>query len=131
MSPRHVPASVTELQRVGLFAELPGETLSKLADRMLREEIPSGTVVIREGEPGDRFYVLVSGVATVSQTSIGDRSILRAGEFFGEVAPTMHVSRTATVTAMTPCVVASCDKTTFDELLRPLFADDGDDPEAA
>ena len=75
MSPRHVPASVTELQRVGLFAELPGETLSKLADRMLREEIPSGTVVIREGEPGDRFYVLVSGVATVSQTSIGARSV--------------------------------------------------------
>ena len=124
MSPRHVPASVTELQRVGLFAELPGETLSKLADRMLREEIPSGTVVIREGEPGDRFYELVSGVATVSQTSIGARSILRAGEFFGEVAPTMHVSRTATVTEMTPCVVASCDKTTFDELVRPLFADD-------
>ena len=115
---------MTELQRVGLFAELPGETLSKLADRMLREEIPSGTVVIREGEPGDRFYVLVSGVATVSQTSIGARSIMRAGEFFGEVAPTMHVSRTATVIAMTPCVVASCDTATFDELVRPLFADD-------
>ena len=128
MSPRHVPASVTELQRVGLFAELPGETVSKLADRMLREDIASGTVVIREGEPGDRFYVLVSGVATVSQTSIGARRILRAGEYFGEVAPTMHVSRTATVIAMTPCVVASCDAATFDELVRPLFVDDGDDP---
>ena len=126
MSPRHVPASVTELQRVGLFAELPGETLSKLADRMLREELASGTVVIREGEPGDRFYVLVSGVATVSQTSIGARSILRAGEFFGEVALVMNVPRTATVTAMTPCVVASCDQAAFDELLRPLFAEDVD-----
>jgi CRP-like cAMP-binding protein len=39
----------------------------------------------------------------------------------------MNVARTATVTAMTPCVVASCDERTFDELLRPLFADDGDD----
>jgi CRP-like cAMP-binding protein len=36
----------------------------------------------------------------------------------------MNVPRTATVTAMTPCVVASCDAATFDELLRPLFADD-------
>ena len=131
MSPRHVPASVTELGRIGLFSGLPGTTLGKLADRMVREELASGTVVIREGEPGDRFYVLVSGVATVSQTSIGDRRILRAGEFFGEVALAMHVSRTATVSALTPCVVASCDKATFDELLRPLFADDGDDPEAA
>jgi hypothetical protein len=32
---------------------------------------------------------------------------------------------------MTPCVVASCDERTFDELVRPLFADDGDDPVAA
>jgi len=115
---------VTELARVGLFSELPGETLMKLADRMRREEVASGTVIIREGEPGDRFYVLLSGVAGVSQTSIGDRSILRAGDFFGEVAVTMHVSRTATVTAMTPCVLASCDVVAFDELLRPLFADD-------
>ena len=126
MSPRHVPASVTELARVGLFAELPGETLTKLADRMQRADVAAGTVVIREGEPGDRFYVLLSGVAGVSQTSIGDRRILRAGEFFGEVALAMHVSRTATVTAMTPCVVASCDAAAFDELIRPFFADDSE-----
>ena len=124
MSPRHVPASVTELTRVGIFASLPGETVGKLADRMQRDEVAAGTVLVREGELGDRFYVLLSGVAGVSQSSLGNRGILRAGEFFGEVALTMHVPRTATVTAMTPCVVASCDTATFDELVRPLFADD-------
>ena len=124
MSARHVPASVTELARVGLFADLTGETLTKLADRMQRDEVTPGTVLIREGEPGDRFFVLLSGVAGVSQTTLGERRILKAGEFFGEVALTMHVPRTATVTAMTPCVVASCDEATFDELVRPLFADD-------
>jgi CRP-like cAMP-binding protein len=123
MSPRHVPASVTELSRVGLLSSLPGELLTKLAERMQREEIPAGTVVLREGEPGDRFFVLLSGLAAVSQTSLGGRSVLRAGEYFGEVALAMGVSRTATVTAMTPCVIASCDEKTFDELLRPLFAD--------
>jgi CRP-like cAMP-binding protein len=116
---------VTELSRIGLFATLPGETLGKLADRMEREDVAAGTVLVREGEPGDRFYVLVSGLATVSQESLGERSVLRAGEFFGEVALTMNVPRTATVTAMTQCVVASCDRAAFDELLRPLFADDG------
>lgn len=125
VSPRHVPASVTELARVGLFASLPGETLGKLAERMERAEVPAGTVVLREGQPGDRFFVLLSGVATVSQSSRGERGVLRAGEFFGEVALAMHVPRTATVTTMTPCVVASCDAATFDELVRPIFADDG------
>lgn len=124
MSPRHVPASVTELTRVGLFASLPGETLGKLADLMRRDEVASGTVLLREGEPGDRFFVLLSGLAAVSQSSLGGRRVLRAGEYFGEVALAMDVPRTATVTAMTPCVVASCDTATFDELLRPLFADD-------
>jgi CRP-like cAMP-binding protein len=127
MSPRHVPASVTELARVGLFADLSGETLGKLADRMRREEVTPGTVLIREGEPGNRFFVLLSGLAGVSQATLGERRVLKAGEFFGEVALTMNVPRTATVTAMTPCVVASCDERTFDELLRPLFVDDGDD----
>jgi CRP-like cAMP-binding protein len=124
VSPRHVPASVTELARVGLFAELPGETLTRLADRMRRDEVAAGTAVVREGDPGDRFYVLLSGIAAVSQTSLGGRRVLRAGEYFGEVALAMEVARTATVTAMTPCIVASCDRPTFDDLLRPLFAED-------
>jgi CRP-like cAMP-binding protein len=115
---------VTELARVGLFGSLSGETMRLLADRMRRDDVPAGSVIVREGEPGDRFYVLLTGVAGVSQSSLGERRILRAGEFFGEVALTMKVPRTATVTAMTPCVVASCDAATFDELVRPLFADD-------
>lgn len=115
---------MTELARVGLFGDLPGQTLGKLADRMRRDEVGAGSVIVREGERGDRFYVLLSGVAGVSQSELGQRSILQAGEYFGEVALTMKVPRTATITAMTPCVVASCDVATFDELVRPLFADD-------
>jgi len=60
----------------------------------------------------------------VSQRALGGRSMLRPGDYFGEVALAMDVPRTATVAAVTPAVVASCDRETFDELLRPLFADD-------
>jgi CRP-like cAMP-binding protein len=120
-----VPATVTELSRVGLLSSLPGETLTRLAERMTRDEVAPGTVLVREGDSDDRFYVLLAGIAAVSQAALGGRGILRAGETFGEVAPVAGVRRTATVTAMTPCVVASCDRATFDELLRPLFADDG------
>jgi len=103
---------------------LPGETLATLGQRMEREEVAPGTVLVREGEADDRFYVLLSGVLAVSQRDLGARSVLRPGDYFGEVAPAMGISRTATVSAMTPAVVASCDRATFDELLRPLFADD-------
>jgi CRP-like cAMP-binding protein len=124
MSPRHVPASVSELARIELLAGLPGETLARLGQRMERQEVAPGTVLVREGELDDRFYVLLAGVLAVSQRDLGVRSVLRPGDYFGEVAPAMSVPRTATVSAMTPAVVASCDRATFDELLRPLFADD-------
>jgi ATP-binding cassette subfamily B protein len=122
-TPRFVPATVHELQRVGLLAELPGQTLLKLGERMRREEVPAGGAVVEEGEDGDRFYVVLSGVFSVSQTSLGPRSVLRPGDYFGEVALAMDVPRTASVRALTPATVASCDRAAFDEFIRPLFAD--------
>ena len=123
MSPRFVPASITELQRAGLLAELPGETLVRLGQKMRREEVSAGNAVIEEGESGDRFYVVLSGMFTVSQKSVGARSVLQPGDYFGEVALAMGVPRTASVRALTQATVASCDRATFDEFIRPLFAD--------
>jgi CRP-like cAMP-binding protein len=117
-------ATQHELARLELLAGLPGETLMKLAKRMEREEFAPGTTIVREGDPGDRFYVLFAGMLSVSNTAMGRRDVLRPGDYFGEVALAMDVPRTATVTAITPVVVASCDRETFDEFLRPLFADD-------
>jgi ATP-binding cassette, subfamily B, bacterial len=124
MSPRHVPASVTELSRIGLLASLPGERLNALAARMEREQLAPGAAAVSQGEPGERFYVVLSGLLNVSQAERGGRSVLRPGDYFGEVSLAMGIPRTATVRAMTPAVVASCDRETFDELLRPLFAED-------
>jgi ATP-binding cassette, subfamily B, bacterial len=119
--PRHVPASVSELSRIGLLVSLPGERLLALAERMSREDVASGTVIMREGEPGERFYVLLQGMVGVTQSHLGPRRLLRPGDYFGEVAAAMDIPRTATVTAITPCVVASCDRETFDEYVFPLF----------
>jgi CRP-like cAMP-binding protein len=121
---RHVPATVHELSRIGLLAGLPGERLNELAGRMAREEIPAGAGIVEQGEPGERFYVLLSGMLNVSQQELGERRVLRPGDYFGEVALAMDVPRTASVRAVTPATVASCDRATFDELLRPLFADE-------
>ena len=122
--PRHVPATVHELTRVELLSGLPGSKLAELAGRLEREEVGPGETVVREGDPGDRFYIVLSGLFSVSQEGIGERRMLRPGDSFGEVALAMGIPRTASVRAVTPAVVASCDQRTFDELLRPLFADE-------
>ena len=123
MSPRHVPATAHELSRVSLLAGLPGETLAALARRMTREDVPAGTTIVREGEDDDRFYVVLSGIVAATTESLGPRRVLRPGEYFGEVAAALGVPRTATIHAMSPVTVASCDRETFEELIRPLFAD--------
>jgi ATP-binding cassette, subfamily B, bacterial len=124
MSPRASSATAHELQRVGLLASLPGELLAKLAAQMEREYVPAGQGVVVEGERGNRFYVVLAGLLSVTQNSLGERRVLRPGDYFGEVGAAMDVPRTATVRAVTPATVASCDRATFDEFVRPLFADD-------
>ena len=123
MSPRAAGATQHELSRIGLLASLPGETLARLAQRMIREDIPSGGSVVREGDEGERFYVVLNGMLTVSQQSRGAQSVLRPGDYFGEVALAMNMPRTASVRALTPATVASCDRATFDEFVRPLFSE--------
>ncbi len=124
MSPRAAGATQHELSRIGLLASLPGQTLARLAQRMTREDISAGAPVVTEGEEGDRFYVVLSGMLSVSQQSRGTQNVLRPGDYFGEVSLAMHMPRTASVRALTPATVASCDQETFDEFVRPLFADD-------
>ena len=123
MSPRMSAATVAELARVGLLAELPGEKLAKLAERMSREYVPAGTEIVREGEFGSRFYVVVAGLLAVTQDARGERALLRPGDYFGEVAPAMGIRRTASVRAITPSTVASCDRVAFDEFVKPLLGD--------
>ena len=90
---------------------------------MRREQVAPGRAVVSEGEPGERFYVVLSGMLTVSQEALGARRVLRPGDYFGEVALTMDIPRTASIRALTRSVVASCDRETFDEFVRPLLAD--------
>jgi CRP-like cAMP-binding protein len=117
------PIREHEFSRIGLLAELPGEQLRKLSDRMRRDQIAAGAAIVQEGDDGERFFVVLSGMLSVSQEERGTRRVLKPGDYFGEVALTMDIPRTASVRALTPTVVASCDREAFDEFIRPLFAD--------
>jgi CRP-like cAMP-binding protein len=118
---RFTPATVTELSRVELLAGLPGETLAKLGERMERRSLAPGERVVEQGDEGERFYVVLSGLLKATQDERGDRALMRPGEYFGEVALLMNTPRTASVAAVTPATIASCDRETFDALVRPLF----------
>ena len=118
---RRQSATVHELARVELLAGLTGEELVKLAARMEREDVPPGKRVVAEGEDGGRFYIVLTGLLTALQADRGTRNVLRPGDYFGEVSLLMELPRTATVQAVTPATVASCDRATFDEIVRPLF----------
>ena len=120
---RHQSATAHELARIELLAGLPGETLARLGERMERREIAAGEKIVEQGSEGDRFYVLLAGLAIVVQSERGARRVLRPGSSFGEVSLLVDVTRTATVQALTPATVASCDRATFEEFLRPLFVD--------
>jgi CRP-like cAMP-binding protein len=117
------PIREHEFSRIGLLAELPGQQLRKLSERMRREQVAPGAAVVQEGDEGERFYVVLSGMLAVSQEALGPRRLLRPGDYFGEVALAMDMPRTASVRALTPSVIASCDRETFDEIVRPLFSD--------
>ncbi|MES1998015.1 MAG: cyclic nucleotide-binding domain-containing protein [Pseudomonadota bacterium] len=85
--------------------------------------IPAGQTVFRAGEPGNVMYVLISGTADVM---VGDVVVERAepGALLGEMALVEHAPRTATVTAVSDCVLVPIDVARFHFLVQqtPYFA---------
>jgi len=84
-----------------MFAPLPLAVTDLLAAEAEPRQFPAGTVVTREGEVGDRFYLITGGAAAVSVRGAPKPSLLR-GDCFGEIALLRGTPRTATVTAERP-----------------------------
>jgi CRP-like cAMP-binding protein len=85
------------LHGVSIFAPLPESTLEQVTSKLERIRLPAGRDVFRQGDPGDRFYVIAEGEVEVmvDGTSAGT---LGPRESFGEIALLRDIPRTATVT---------------------------------
>jgi CRP-like cAMP-binding protein len=107
---------VIALQRVRLFADVPGRVLAAVARRATEQEVPSGALVIAEGAVEDHLFAVVSGRFWVHN---GDRDVttLGPGTTVGELAALVPEPRSASVTALEPSVLLRIDKAVLDELL--------------
>jgi CRP-like cAMP-binding protein len=88
------------VRRVEVFSELPLTALERLAAGMTPMAAGAGTVLMREGEPGDTFVIVAAGdvEVTVEGRPMGR---LGPGSGFGEIALLRQSARTATVTTLT------------------------------
>jgi hypothetical protein len=94
------------------FAPLPAPELEGLARSLEPVDVGAGTVIIREGDPGDRYYAIAAGEATVTRAGAVTATLSR-GDGFGEIALLRGVPRTATVTAATGMQLYTLDKDAF------------------
>ena len=100
------------LRALPMFAPLPLAVTELLATQIEPRQFPAGTVVMREGEAGDRFYLIVDGSAAVSVHGVAKPSLSR-GDCFGEIALLRDIPRTATVTAAEPLSTVALGREEF------------------
>jgi CRP-like cAMP-binding protein len=108
------------LRSMRLFDELEGIDIAFLTSLFRKEEFRAGDVVIREGDVGDKFYIVESGELAVTHTRDGvtmELSRRKAGDYFGEIALLEKRPRTATVTAMTDAVLLSLEAQDFHDTI--------------
>jgi len=108
------------LKQCPLFVHLTPRTLSQAADHAMHEWFPPGAVIVRQGDPGDKFYVIRKGSVDVT-VSDGAASKMVAtlgkGDFFGEAALLTGAPRNATVIAKEDVELYSLSKEDFQAVI--------------
>jgi CRP-like cAMP-binding protein len=95
---------INVLKRIPIFASMGQEELSGLAEKAIRKKFSRETIIVSEGDDGDSLMIILSGQVKVTLLSEDGKeiilSILREGDFFGEMSLLDGEPRSATVIAM-------------------------------
>jgi hypothetical protein len=109
------------LRRVPMLAALSRATVDDVALRLRLEDVPANSTIVREGEAGDKLYLIKSGEALVLADNPGggevEVGVLHSMDYFGEIALLRDVPRTATVRARGPVQLFSLTRADFQEIL--------------
>jgi ATP-binding cassette subfamily B protein len=107
------------LRAIPLLSTLDEVLLAEIARRFVTERYPADRLVVHEGDPGDKFYIIVRGAVRVTSTAAtgGEQelTVLRDGDHFGEIALLQDVPRTATIRTRIPSLFVTL---TREQLLR-------------
>ena len=103
------------LSRLPLFTTLDGRSMEAVATLAREVEVPAGTVLMREGDAAETFYLIVSGTVHVERAGLPLRS-MSGGGFLGEIALVEDGERTATATCATDCRLLALGRFEFDRV---------------
>jgi CRP-like cAMP-binding protein len=112
------PRLVDALSRVSLLSRVGTAALVQLVDKGVREEWPGGAFIVKRGDQGDCFYLLLQGHATV--VADASQTELRPGDSFGEIAALHGVARQADIVAATPALTFSLHRDDFMRFLPKM-----------
>ena len=102
------------LAKCSIFERVTPRTLTRVADEMTIERLPPGTQIIRENDPGDRFFLVRSGSVSVRRGHPEQEiATLGVGDFFGETALLTGQPRNASVYTREETLLCSLSKTNF------------------
>jgi len=112
------------LRALPILADADPEFLETLGAQLKSESFDRGVTIMREGEPGDRMYIITSGRVEVSITRNGEKSrlaVLGEGQYFGEVVLlNAEARRHATVETIMASKLMVLERADFDRLLRDV-----------
>lgn len=114
---------MTQMLQSELFSKIPMANIHQLFALLEEVEFSAGDVVIRQGDPGDHYYIVSQGRCAVSRkpTPKGNDvklAELKTGDSFGEEALISNSKRNATVTMITDGILMKLGKETFVELVK-------------
>ena len=105
------------LGQVPLFANLPPRHIRRIADLCGEQRYMDGSTIVRAGDIGDTFYMILGGQAKVVSPSGRVVNRVYPGDFFGEISLLDGGPRTASVVAETPMAMLALSRKQFQALL--------------
>lgn len=113
------------LKKVPILSTIDVYELSQICDAIKSEKVDKGTYIIKQGEQGDKFYILDEGEAYAAKVFNEGEEAKNvkeyvSGDYFGELALLRDEPRAASIIAKCECKLLSLDRTAFKRLLGPL-----------
>jgi len=109
------------LEKIILFKGLTSDQISQLMKVTKSEDFRAGEIIFKEGEKGDKLYIILSGSVRISKQIPGSGeealAVLKPGDFFGEMSLIDDVERSADAIANERSTLLSIDRNSFESLL--------------